>query len=474
MSDPFATYRPAGLRGLDAVAAGVCHYSALAVLQQRDEAITAKLDALVAEAEGKKGAAAQLAALKASEPERDRLMEERRNIAAQISAETARRDRERNEPAGGMTEEDLVASLERSGRKAGEGASGGPATSALYADVFGKPKAAEGFDSFDEYLRVIHSGLSDQRVQAAMGERVGSDGGFLVPEQFTAELLDSSLEDEIVRPRARVYGMTSDTRKIAGLDDQADHTSTIYGLRGRWLEESGTSTDQKAKIRLLKLTAHKLGIFAMSSNELVEDGLSFEEQLGTAMRASIAFDLDDAFLNGNGVAKPLGVLNDPATVTVAKETGQAADTINYDNLKKMFARMYPAGRRKAVWVVNTDAIPELLSLTQVVGTGGVVIPVMSESSDGTFRILTRPVIFTEKVPGVGDLGDISFVDFSQYAIGMRKEATLDRSAHVGWHEDETGYRTILRADGRGTWKAPLVPRKGGATLSWAVTLAARA
>jgi HK97 family phage major capsid protein len=87
-------------------------------------------------------------------------------------------------------------------------------------------------------------------------------------------------------------------------------------------------------------------------------------------------------------------------------------------------------------------------------------------------MLTRPVIFTEKLPALGKKGDIVLCDFSQYAIGIRREVLLDKSIHVGWATDSTGYRAIMRVDGAGTWSAPIQP-KDGDTLSWCVTLAAR-
>ncbi len=66
-----------------------------------------------------------------------------------------------------------------------------------------------------------------------------------------------------------------------------------------------------------------------------------------------------------------------------------------------------------------------------------------------------------------------FVDFSQYSLGLRKVMSIDKSQHVGWQTDETGYRGILRADGQGRWDQVVTP-KNGDTLSWCVTLAARA
>ncbi|MCO5384432.1 MAG: phage major capsid protein [Desulfitobacterium hafniense] len=345
--------------------------------------------------------------------------------------------------------------------------------SKLFKNMFHNNNLSKGgFTNFNDFLKTVHSGRFDNRlgspIKNSMTEGIPSEGGFSVPEEFTAWLLDNSLESEIVRPRAQVWPMKTDTKKIPGWDAK-NHSSGLYGgLNGVWMAEAGKGERQKGKLRTITLKAKKLAIFTSVSNELLDDGLSFESQLGSAMFNTIGFDMDVAFFTGNGVGKPLGMLNDPALVTVSKEAGQAAGTILYDNLVKMFARIAPQCLSNSVWVVNLTAIPWLLTLSLAVGTGGSAVPVMSESN-GVFKILSRPVIFTEKVPSVGTKGDISLVDWSQYAIGLRKEVLLDKSNAPGWTEDETDYRTILRVDGMGTWDGPIIPKNGN-PLSWCVTL----
>ena len=95
-------------------------------------------------------------------------------------------------------------------------------------------------------------------------------------------------------------------------------------------------------------------------------------------------------------------------------------------------------------------------------------------TNGQLRILTRPVIFSEKLPALGSLGDILLVDLSQYVIGLvRGGMRIDKSQHVRFSTDETTWRTVVRVDGMGTWSKPFTP-KSGSTLSPFVTLAARA
>jgi hypothetical protein len=172
----------------------------------------------------------------------------------------------------------------------------------------------------------------------------------------------------------------------------------------------------------------------------------------------------------NGAGKPLGALNDPSLVSVSKEGSQAADTLVIENLSKMYARHYAPQR--AVWMANPSIVPQLLTMSIAVGTGGSYIPLMNESN-GSFSIFGRPVVFSPSMPALGDANDIAFVDWSQYAVGIRRDLRLEKSNIPGWTTDLMSYRVLVRFDGMGTWDKAITPRNGS-TLSWIVGLAERA
>lgn len=351
----------------------------------------------------------------------------------------------------------------------------GSAKGRRYADLFGVSGDRGGFSNLNEFLQAVSSHTGDGRLRAAIfaaagGERFPSEGGFFVPEEFAAAMLDRSLESEIVRPRADVHPMTSKTKKVAGVDVTSS-TAPFGGFEAEWLAEGGAATARTLKVRAIELFARRLALFAAASNDLVADGVTYEDQLSEALIRGLGFGLDLAFLSGNGAGRPLGVLNDPALITVAKETGQLGATVVYENLTKMFARLHPASFPNAVWVANSSAIPQLLQVTLGIGTAGIHFPVLREG-DGKFFLFGKEVLFTEKLPALGAKGDLLLADFSQYAVGLRKEVSVERSQHVGWSKDEANFRSILRADGQGKWKTAYTP-KNGSTLSWCVTLAAR-
>lgn len=162
----------------------------------------------------------------------------------------------------------------------------------------------------------------------------------------------------------------------------------------------------------------------------------------------------------------MGVFNSPCLISVEKEDGQEGQTISYKNLVNMFARQL--NKKDAVWLLNNDAVPPLMELSVPVGTGGSHIKVMNEK-DGNFTIFGRPCFFTPHMKALGLQGDCGFVDFGAYALGMRKEMSIDRSIAPGWAKDLVSYRIILRFDSQGVLNQPVTP-ENGATLSPFVTL----
>ena len=171
----------------------------------------------------------------------------------------------------------------------------------------------------------------------------------------------------------------------------------------------------------------------------------------------------------------MGILNDIALVAVLKENNQAAGSIVYENLCKMWARLADPCAANAVWIANKNVVPQLLTMGITLGVGGAPVyqPAGGAAAAPNGTLFGRPLLFSEKAPALGSKGDILLCDLGEYAIGLRKEVSIDRSIHVGWHRDQTHFRGIVRVDGMGTWGSALTP-KAGDSLSWCVCIEARA
>ena len=186
------------------------------------------------------------------------------------------------------------------------------------------------------------------------------------------------------------------------------------------------------------------------------------------------FQKDDKAINGSGVGVPLGILNSPALIEVAKETGQAAATINAQNVINMYSRR-EGNAAKFVWFYNQEVEPQLHQLNLPVGTGGALVymPPGGLSSSPYGSLYGRPMIPIEQAPALGSVGDIMFVDMMKYLTISKGGMQSAESIHVRFIYDENVFRFVQRVDGQPMVKSALTPYKGSATRSPFVTLAAR-
>ena len=369
-------------------------------------------------------------------------------------------------------------------RRLQPGKAGGAEKSATY-----NPKAMGAsidhlFENSTEFFKTIwHNtdagtpGVANKRteIRAAFSEGVPSEGGFLVPERLRSELLRVALETSIVRPRARVIPMESLRVPFPAIDSTSNVSSVFGGVIAFWTEEAGTLAASEAKFRRLILEAKKLTAYTQVPNELISDSaISFGAFIDDIFPEALAFYEDIAFFSGSGAGEPQGFLNASAAISITKETGQAANTIVWENLIKMFARMLPSSLGRAVWVASPDTFPELASMALSVGTGGSAIWLNNGVVGPPITILGRPLIFTEKANTIGAAGDINFVDFGFYLIGDRQVMSARSSEDFKFSTDETAFRIIERLDGRPWLNSAITPQNTGATLSPFVKIAARA
>jgi HK97 family phage major capsid protein len=341
------------------------------------------------------------------------------------------------------------------------------------------------FRGVSDFLRSVAPGNKQTPENRARWDRIKNDystvdpgkGGFLVPEVLRSTLLSNSLETAIVRPRATVIAMDGPRVPFPTVDETTHSGSVFGGITGTWVAEGQALPESEASFGRVVLDASKLVTYCEVPSELPMDApQAFGSFVDSAMPQAISFFEDYAFLNGNGVGQPLGVLNsgNTALVTVSKETNQAADTIVWENIVKMYSRMLPASLGSAVWVCAIDTFPQLATMALAVGTGGSAVWLNNGVSGPPASILGRPVFLTEKSPKLGDLGDIAFIDFNQYLLGDMQQMRVQSSEHYKFNQDLIVYRVIERADGRPWMQSAITPANGStSTLSPYVILEAR-
>lgn len=346
-----------------------------------------------------------------------------------------------------------------------------------YDDLFARATRRSPVDALSpvEFLRNMALGINDPRmIRAAQSEGVGEAGGFEVPVQLVKAIFDAALSQEQVRPRCTVYPITSNAIVIPQAN-AFDRSSNVAGVRSQWVGEGGTIDVQTGSLKALSMKTSKLVSMVKLSNELLEDSLSAGQIFADIMAAAMSYDLDGAYLTGTGAGMPKGVLNSTSIITQDAESAQTADTLLFANIAGMWSRLHPACQANAVWFVAPGAVPQLLTMAfdPAADSKTPIFTVGGTAASPMMTLMGRPVIVSEHLPPLGDLGDVLLVDLSKYVIVIRGGMALDKSAHAAFTTDESLWRLRFRTDGHALWPAAVTPRGGGPTLSWAVTLAAR-
>lgn len=304
-----------------------------------------------------------------------------------------------------------------------------------------------------------------KRLQNSFGTTVPADGGFLVPESVRSDLMQVSVAEALIRPMATVIPMDTARVGVPYVDVTTEAGPTFGGLSFYWTEEGAALTETQTKFGATVLDASKLTGYVEAPSELVADASAFGAFLDQALPKGIAGAEDYAFLNGNGVGKPLGILNNPATVTATAVSGQGANTIVWENILAMYSRMLPSSLSRAVWIADIAAFPQLATMALSVGTGGVPVWLPDGRDTPRLTLLGRPIYFTGSTAALGTTGDLVFADLSYYLVGDRQTWQMSASEHYKFGNDKIAYRIIERVDGRPWIQSAITPANSGPTLS---------
>lgn len=316
------------------------------------------------------------------------------------------------------------------------------------------------------------------RAATGLSESVPSDGGFLVESQMANEILKNVWGSGLILPRISKVTLSGNKNgmKFNGLDETSRvDGSRAGGIRSYWAEEAEEKTASKPKFRQIDLSLKKLIGLCYATDELLGDANALAQVVNEGFQDEFEFKITDAIINGTGAGQPLGILNAGCVVSVSIEAGQTADTIVYENVLKMWARLMASSRPNAIWVINQDCEPQLHQMSIGVGTAGqpVYLPPGGVSTTPYSTLFGRPVVPIEQCQTVGTTGDIMLCDFSKYKAIDKGGMQSDVSIHVRFIYDESVFRFVYRFDGEPVLSSAITPYKGTNTLSHFVKLNSR-
>jgi len=352
-----------------------------------------------------------------------------------------------------------------------------------------KKKDDQGWKSFGEFLgAVARAEKKDEvidtrlvRAASGMGEEIPSDGGFLLQDTFTTELLKLTHDTGILYPKCRRIPIGPGSNSISApvVDETSRATGSRFGgLRMYWDDQGTAATAKKVKWARIEMKLHKLHGLSYVTDEMMQDVAQLEAIIKSAFAEEANFMIDDGIINGTGAGEMLGILAANCLVSQAKEANQSAATIVSENVIKMYSRMADRSIGNSVWLANTEIFPQLCQMYTKVGTGGVAVftPPSGIAGAPYGTLFGRPIVWVEQCAKLGAVGDLIFADLAQYLIIEKGQLEAAGSIHVRFIYDEMAYKFTVRINGQPIPRSAVTPYKAdsGITKSPFVALAARA
>lgn len=347
-----------------------------------------------------------------------------------------------------------------------------------------------GFAHFGEYLASVRgaslrpSALDGRLAMMAAAttyanESVGADGGFLVPPQYSSEIMSVIEAQDSLLARVRQIPIAGTEWKFPANETTAHGTT---GVLAYWDSEGDAMTATKPVFKNRSIKVDRLTALCPVTEESLEDSAALGAWINVEAGEKMAFKINDAICNGTGVGQPLGIVAAPGTVSVAKETSQVAATIVAENVLKMWSRMPASNRARAVWLIHSDCEVQLMQLnvkiknvagSENVGGMPIWVPPGGLSGSPFGSLLGRPLVPMECCQALGTVGDITLADLSQYLAVTKGGLKSDQSMHFYFDQNMRAFRFVLRIGGQPWLSAAIARKNGSSTQSHFVTLATR-
>ena len=315
-----------------------------------------------------------------------------------------------------------------------------------------------------------------QVVNAASGASLatGADGGYLVETDKATGIMTTAIETGVFSSRCTQQGISAnaDSFSYMAADDRDRSTGKRNGMQVYRKGEVDTMVSSgKAALKEREIRVEDMYGLVYVTNRMLRDAPAMASYTQRCLREQFAFKLDYEIWQGNGAGQCLGIMNSGLPVTVAKESGQAADTVVAENVVKMLSR-FGGNIASSAWFINQDVLPTLPFMK--IGDTPIFVPGGSFANAPFGVLLGRPIIPVEFCKTLGDKGDILLADWSEYLLVTKGGMEEAQSIHVKFVTDEMAFRFITRNNGQPMHDAPITPLNGSNTLSPFVMLAERA
>jgi HK97 family phage major capsid protein len=223
----------------------------------------------------------------------------------------------------------------------------------------------------------------EARVKANLSEGGTTAGGFLVPEEFAAEVLRLAPLYGVIRANCRIIPMKYDIINIpaAGTTDQS----------AMWTNEAAQILQTNPTFRQCVLTINKLAAIPKVTNELLADAsVDVVQYLAELIAEAFAKEEDNQGFNGTG-SPFVGVLNATGAPTFPHAGGTAFICLSYPDLVNATAEIYDNALGNAKFYFHRSMIAHIRSLITTAGA-----PIFGNTAKD---LAGYPLVSVEVLPG---------------------------------------------------------------------------
>lgn len=258
----------------------------------------------------------------------------------------------------------------------------------------------------------------------------GDLGGFLVPDDFRAEVLKDLAGFAVIRPNARVLAtgrsaLTFPSIQAASTDADIYATGYAGAWRGEGYVTGGTAptVQNQPKFGQTRIPVHVWAPNAVEvTQELMQDSAAdLDAILSEVIAETLALDEDSAFFNGTGVNQPLGLLNTVSGTEITAVNAGHASLLTYEGLVDLFSNLPSQYRQNGKWIMSSLTFGAILKLKD--GQGMPVFPVNAIPG----QLWGKPIVFSEFMPEIAANAMVAlFGDLNYYGIADRQELRVQR------------------------------------------------
>ena len=182
--------------------------------------------------------------------------------------------------------------------------------------------------------------LKTDKESKLLSESVDTGGGYTVPEEFRAVMLQYDMTETLIWPKATVWPMQGEKLSMPKLLQNPDVEDVYFdhysGVTFEWVEEGGTKPETQPEFGFLELIVHELAGYTEVTNTLLDDSfINLINYLTRLFRAARYWYTDKSFLDGTGGKQPLGIYNDPSILSVNRAV---AGDVTFDDILRMDSR----------------------------------------------------------------------------------------------------------------------------------------